>query len=227
MEKDPAEALAKAEQAIKLEPREAMFYALRGDALKKLGRTAEAEQEYGEAIKRNGDYYAYHLNRGLTRQRLGNAAGAQSDLERSNALLPTAAAHLVLGTLARSANNPAKAIEHFKLAANSESDVGKRAGLELTRLDLPRNPGSYVQVEPVADGNGNLGLRVTNRSSLALRNLRVVGAVPQGGFSREYSISGSLQPGQSVLVAMGVRLPDLNASLAQVRAQIRSAEIAE
>ena len=227
LEKDPAEALAKAEQAIKLEPREAMFYALRGDALKKLGRTAEAEQEYGEAIKRNGDYYAYHLNRGLTRQRLGNAAGAQSDLERSNALLPTAAAHLVLGTLARSANNPAKAIEHFKLAANSESDVGKRAGLELTRLDLPRNPGSYVQVEPVADGNGNLGLRVTNRSSLALRNLRVVGAVPQGGFSREYSISGSLQPGQSVLVAMGVRLPDLNASLAQVRGQIRSAEIAE
>ena len=227
LEKDPAQALAKAEQAIKLEPREAMFYALRGDALKKLGRTAEAEQEYGEAIKRNGDYYAYHLNRGLTRQRLGNAAGAQSDLERSNALLPTAAAHLVLGTLARSANNPAKAIEHFKLAAGSDSDVGKRAGLELTRLDLPRNPGSYVQVEPVADGNGNLGLRVTNRSSVALRNLRVVGAVPQSGFSREYSLPGSLQPGQSVLVAMGVRLPDVNASLGQVRGQIRGAEIAE
>jgi predicted Zn-dependent protease len=227
LEKEPAQALAKAEQAIKLEPREAMFYALRGDALKKLGRTAEAEQEYGEAIKRNGDYYAYHLNRGLTRQRLGNAAGAQSDLERSNALLPTAAAHLVLGTLARSANNPAKAIEHFKLAAGSDSDVGKRAGLELTRLDLPRNPGSYVQVEPVADGNGNLGLRVTNRSSVALRNLRVVGAVPQSGFSREYSLPGSLQPGQSVLVAMGVRLPDVNASLGQVRGQIRGAEIAE
>jgi len=227
LEKDPAHALAQAERAIKLEPREAMFYALRGDALKKLGRAAEAEQEYSEAIRRNGEYYAYFLNRGLTRSRLGNSAGAQSDLERSNALLPTAAAHYVLGNLAQGANNRAKAIEHFKLAASSDSDVGKRAGASLARLDLPRNPGSYVQVEPVVDGNGNLGLRVTNRSPIPLRNLRVVGAVPQSGFSREYPLSGNLQPGQSVVVAMGVRLADLNASLNQVKAQIRGAEIAD
>ena len=227
LEKNPAQALVQAERAVRLEPREAMFYALRGDALKKLGRAAEAEHEYGEAIQRNGEHYAYFLNRGLTRSRLGNGAGAQSDLERSNALLPTAAAHFVLGTLARSANNPAQAIEHFKLAASSSSDVGKRAGAELARLDLPRNPGSYVQVEPVTDGNGNMGLRVTNRSSLVLRNLRVIGAVPQSGFSREYSVAGSLQPGQSILVAMGVRLADLNASLGQARGQIRSAELAE
>ncbi|MDK9712661.1 MAG: M48 family metalloprotease [Sulfuritalea sp.] len=227
LEKDPAHALVQAERAIKLEPREAMFYALRGDALKKLGRAAEAEQDYGEAIKRNGEYYAYYLNRGLTRSRLGNAAGAQSDLERSNALLPTAAAHYVLGTIAQNANNRPKAIEHFKLAASSESDVGKRAGSELTRLDLPRNPGNYIQVEPVADGNGNLGLRVTNRSAVAVHKLRVVGAVPQGGFSREYWVPGSLQPGQSAVVSMGLRLPDLNASLGQVRTQIRGAEPAD
>jgi predicted Zn-dependent protease len=227
LEKDPAQALAKAEQAIKLEPREAMFHALRGDALKKLGRAAEAEQDYSEAIKRNGEYYAYHLNRGLTRQRLGDNAGATIDLERSNALFPTAAAHFVLGNIAKGANNPAKAVEHFKLAATSESDVGKRAGSELVRLDLPRNPGNYVQVEPVADGNGNLGLRVSNRSSLVLRNLHVIGAVPQSGFSREYSVPGSLQPGQSAVVAMGVKLSALNVSLGQVRAQVRSAEITE
>jgi predicted Zn-dependent protease len=227
LEKDPAHALVQAERAIKLEPREAMFYALRGDALKKLGRAAEAEQEYGEAIKRNGDYYAYYLNRGLTRSRLGNAAGAQSDLERSNALLPTAAAHYVLGTIAQNANNRPKAVEHFKLAASSESDVGKRAGSELTRLDLPRNPGNYIQVEPVTDLNGNLGLRVTNRSAVPVRNLRVVGTVPQSGFSREYWVPGSLPPGRSTVVAMGVRLPDLNASLGQVRGQVRSAEPAE
>jgi predicted Zn-dependent protease len=227
LDKDPAHALAQADRAIKLEPREAMFHALRGDALKKLGRAAEAEHEYGEAIKRNGDYYAYFLSRGLTRSRLGNAAGAQSDLERSNALLPTAAAHYVLGTLAQNASNQAKAIEHFKLAAGSDSEVGKRAGFSLARLDLPRNPGNYVQVEPVADGNGNLGLRVTNRSPLALRNLRVVGAVPQSGFGREYSISGSLQPGQSTVVAMGVRLSDFSVGLNQVRGQVRGADPAE
>jgi len=227
LEKEPAKALKQAELAIKLEPREAMFHALRGDALRKLGRTAEAEHDYGEAIKRNDDYYAYYLNRGLTRSRLGNKAGAQSDLERANALLPTAAAHYVLGNLAQGANNPAKAIEHFRLAASSDSEVGKRAGASLARLDLPRNPGNYVQVAPVADGSGNLGLRVTNRSPVALRNLRIAGGVQNGSFYREYSLPGPLAPGQSVVVAMGARLADLNVGLNRVVGQVRGAEVVE
>ncbi|MDP2826657.1 MAG: M48 family metalloprotease [Sulfuritalea sp.] len=227
LEKQPAKALVQADQAIALEPREAMFHALRGDALKKLGRIADAEQEYGEAIKRNGEYYAHYLNRGLARQSLGNKTGAQSDLEHANKLLPTAAAHFVLGNLAQGANNPAKAIEHYKLAAGSDSDVGKRAGSALVRLDLPRNPGNYLQVEPVADGSGNLGLRVTNRSPVALRNLRVAGAVQQGGFYREYSLPGSLKPGQSTVVAMGAKLGDFKVGLNQVKGQIRGAEPVE
>jgi beta-barrel assembly-enhancing protease len=229
--KEPAQALAKADQAIKLEPREAMFHALRGDALKKLGRVPEAEREYSEAIRQNGEYYAHYLNRGLVRQRLGNNAGAQSDLQRSNALLPTAAAHYVLGNLAQDAGNPAGAVEHYKLAAGSDSDVGKRAGTELVRLDLPRNPGNYVQVEPVADGTGKLGLRVTNRSPVALHNVRVAGAVQKNPtsnhFHKEYALPGSLKPGQSTTVAMGVKLADFNVGLKQVRGQVRGAEVAE
>ncbi|MDK9703561.1 MAG: M48 family metalloprotease [Sulfuritalea sp.] len=227
LDKDPAQALAKADQAIRLEPREAMFHALRGDALRKLGRAAEAEHEYGEAIKRNDDYYAYYLNRGITRNHLGNKPGAQADLERANALLPTAAAHYMLGNLAQGANDRAKAIEHFRLAADSDSEVGKRAGASLARLDLPRNPGNYVQVVPVADNSGNLGLRVTNRSPVALRNLRVAGGVQNGSFYREYSLSGTLAPGQSVVVAMGARLAELNVGLNRVAGQVRAAEVAE
>ena len=226
LEKDPARALTQAERAIALEPREAMFYALRGDALKKLGRTAEAEHEYGEAIKRNNDYYAFYLNRGLTRQRLGNQIGAQSDLERSNELLPTAAAHFVLGRLAQG-SNPDKAIEHFRVAAGSDSDVGRRAGESLVRLDLPRNPGNYVEVQPVADASGNLGLRVTNRSPVALRNLRVAGVVQPLNFQREYFVPGILAPGQSTVVAMGARLPDFSAAPNRVRALVRAADPAE
>ena len=226
LDKEPAQALAKAEQAIRQEPREAMFHALRGDALKKLGRNADAEQDYSEAIRLNGEYYANHLNRGLLRQRLGNAAGAKADLERANALLPTAAAHYVLGNLAQVGNNPARAIEHYRLAAGSDSEVGKRAGSALVRLDLPRNPGSYVQVEPVADAAGNMGLRVTNRSPVALRNLRVVGAVPAAGFAREYGLSG-LKPGQVAVVSMGTRLADFKVGINQVRGQARGAEVTE
>lgn len=223
--KEPAQALARADQAIRLEPREAMFHALRGDALKKLGRMPEAEQEYSEAIRQNGEYFAHHLNRGLVRQRLGNHAGARVDLEQANRLLPTAAAHYVLGNLAQDAGNPTGAMEHYKLAAGSDSEVGKRAGAALARLDLPRNPGNYVEVEPVADGKGNLGLRVTNRGPVTLRNLRVAAVVQK--FNREYALSGSLKPGQSTTVAMGVRLSDFNVGLKQVRGQARSAEAAE
>ncbi|MDZ4252496.1 MAG: M48 family metalloprotease [Sulfuritalea sp.] len=227
LEKQPAQALAQADQALKLEPREAMFHALRGDALHKLGRDAEAEREYDAAIKRNDAYYAYYLNRGLVRQRLGNKSGAQSDLERSTALLPTAAAHYELGKLAQGTGNPAKAIGHYKLAAGAQSDLGRRAGAALLRLDLPRNPGNYLQVDAVADGQGNLGLRVTNRSPLPVARLRVTGAVPAAGFQREYALPGTLKPGQSTVVAMGVRLADFNVALNQVRGQVRGADPVE
>ncbi len=231
LEKDPAQALAKADQAIRLEPREAMFHALRGDALKKLGRVVEAEQEFGQAIRLNGEYYAYYLDRGLVRQRLGNRPGAQSDLERSNALLPTAAAHYVLGNLAQDAGNPSRAVDHYKLAAGSDSEIGKRAGVALVRLELPGNADDYVQVEPVADSKGNLGLRVTNLSPLALRNVRVTGTVQKSSsanhFKKDYVLSGSLKAGQSTTVAMGVKLADFNVGIKQVRGQVRGAEAAE
>jgi hypothetical protein len=117
LEKEPEKALAKADEALRLEPREGLFHALRGDALKRLGRVAEAEREYDEAIKRQR-----RVLRPLPESRpgapaTGQPAGAQADLERANTLLPTAAAHYVLGNLAQGANNPGKAIEHYRQAA--------------------------------------------------------------------------------------------------------------
>lgn len=223
--KEPGKALAKADEALRAEPREALFHGLRGDALKRLGRVAEAEKEYDEAIKRNGEYFAHYLNRGQARQQLGNKAGAQSDLERANTLLPTAAAHFVLGNLAQGASHPAKAIEHYKLAAGSDSDVGRRAGSALVRLDLPRNPAAYVQVGPVADKAGNLALRVTNRSPASLHKLRVAVVAP--GFAREYAPSATLTPGQSLLVPTGVKLGELGSAASRLRGELRGAEVAE
>ena len=225
LEKEPRKAIEKADEALAIEPREAMFHALRGDALKRLGRVAEAEKEYDEAIRRNGEFYGHFLGRGLARQQLGNRAGAQSDLEQANRLLPTAAAHYVLGGLAQGANNPARAIEHYRQAAASDSEVGRRAGASLVRLDLPRNPGSYVLVEPVADKAGNLALRITNRSPAALHKLRVAAVAP--GFAREYAPAGTLKPGQSVLVGMNLRAGELGEAANRLRGQVRGAEVAE
>lgn len=225
LEKEPDKALARADEALKHEAREGLFHALRGDALKRLGRVAEAEREYDVAIKANGEYFAHYLNRGLARQQLGNRAGAQADLERANGLLPTAAAHFVLGNLAQGASNPGKAIEHYRLAAGSDSEVGRRAGASLVRLDLPRNPAAYVQVEPVADKAGNLALRISNRGPAVLRNLRVAALAP--GFAHDYATAAVLKPGQSVLVDMNLRLAELGAAANSLRGQLRAAEVAD
>jgi len=80
---------------------------------------------------------------------------------------------------------------------------------------------------PVADAGGNLGLRVTNRSPIALRKLRVAGAVQGSNFVREYSLPGTLAPGRSAVVAMGARLADFNVGLNRVVGQVRGAEPAE
>jgi hypothetical protein len=51
--------------------------------------------------------------------------------------------------------------------------------------------------------------------------------VPATGFSREYVLAAGLKPGQSAVVAMGVRLADFKVGLNQVRGQARGAEAAE
>lgn len=221
--KEPQKALDKAEEAIALEPREGLFHALRGDALKRLGRGAESEKSYDEAIRLNGDYFAHYLGRGQVRQGLGNRAGARADFEQANRLLPTANAHYALGGLAQAGNDPARAIEHFRLAAASDSDVGRQAGSALVRLDLPRNPAAYVRVEPAAE-NGSFVVRVANRSPAALRNLRVSAAVPASGYYREFVVSG-LRPGQATVILTGFRISATGSGGLQAR--IRAAEVDE
>jgi predicted Zn-dependent protease len=225
LDKEPQKALEKADEALAIEPREALFHALKGDALKKLGRAAEAEREYDEALKRNGEYFAHYLGRGQLRDGRGDRAGARADFEQANRLLPTAVAHYGLGRIAQAANDSERAMAHYREAAGSDSEIGRRAGAALVRLDLPRNPSGWVRVEPQVDGSGNFVLRVTNRAPIALRNLRLVGAVAGAGFQREFNLAG-LRPGQGTVVGTGYRLPENRTGL-QLRAQVRSAEAAE
>jgi len=225
LDKEPQKALEKADEALAIEPREALFHALKGDALKKLGRAAEAEREYDEAVRLNGEYFAHFLGRGQLRDGRGDRAGARADFEQANRLLPTAVAHYGLGRIAQAANDTEGAMGHYRAAAGSDSDVGRRAGAALVRTDLPRNPAGWVRVEPQVDGGGNFVLRVTNRAPIALRNLRVVGAVSGAGFQREFNLPG-LRAGQSSVIGTGYRLPENRTGL-QLRAQVRGAEAAE
>lgn len=86
---DTAAAAALADKAIAIESREALFHSLKGDIQVKRGNHQAALAAYDETIRRDSGYYRNYLVRGLLREKLGDRAGARSDLERSMRLLPT------------------------------------------------------------------------------------------------------------------------------------------
>ena len=128
------EALAKAETAIGLENREAIFHALKGDALASKDDYRDAERAYTAALQRDSGWFYQHLRRGMVRERMGNLNGARQDLEASIERLPTAQGHFYLGNVERAAGNRDRAIENYRIAARSEGEVGQRARQALTEM---------------------------------------------------------------------------------------------
>lgn len=165
LSKEPEKAIGLANAAIKIEPREALFYGLRGDAQAKLGRHAEAEADYNEAIKRNPDFYEFYLGRGKERRRRGDVEAAMADFAKANTLLPTAQAHYALGQMRLDRNEKAQAVAHFEAASGAESEDGKRAGFALAKLTLPSNPERFLSTEIERRGS-QLILVVSNKSSV-------------------------------------------------------------
>lgn len=126
-EGDVDTALAKADRAIEIEPGEGLFYSLRGDALAERSDFRQAEQSYSQALQRNPGWFYHHLKRGMTRAELGRNAQARTDLQASIERMPTAPGYYYLGVVERESGNRAAAIEHFRVAAQSETPTGQRA----------------------------------------------------------------------------------------------------
>lgn len=88
-EKRYAEAAAKYDEAIAMEPDQAPFHSSKGRALLLLGRDAAAEPELRRAIRLDDDYFEPHLLLGVLLHRAGDHRSAIAELLRSMDLLPT------------------------------------------------------------------------------------------------------------------------------------------
>ena len=88
VEGNVGEALRLANQAIAIEPREARFHELRGDARLAEDRYEEAVTNYNRAIERDESYFRPYLLRGVARDKLGDRADARADIESSYRLYP-------------------------------------------------------------------------------------------------------------------------------------------
>jgi len=133
---DMDEALAKADEALAIESGEALFHALRGDALATREDYAAAERAFSEALERDSSWFYHYLRRGMVRAQSKQWSGARSDLRISLDMLPTADAHLHLGNVERATGNRQQAIEYYQNAARSNTPAGKRARQNLVDMGV-------------------------------------------------------------------------------------------
>lgn len=226
----PEKALAEAARAIRGEPREGLFYGLRGDALRQQGQSRQAVAAFDQALARDPGYFHFYLQRGLARQDLGESAAARADLEKSVALLPTAPAYNALGELALDRGDRDRARDYFGQAADSDSPAGKQAYASLVRLDLPAHPDQYLKVDLGLDRNGYLVARLSNPTPLPVAGVRLtVGYTDPGGQVRRAELrhAGPLSAGAGVALATGLG-PIANArKLRDLAVRIDAARVAE
>ncbi|MGB5324110.1 MAG: M48 family metalloprotease [Pseudomonadales bacterium] len=98
--KDYQGAMALADRAIAIEPRESRFYELRGIALSRMNRVQDALTAYNRSISLDPNYFSPILRRGLLKHQLNSYSEAERDLKASLKLAPTEIAFVKLGQIA-------------------------------------------------------------------------------------------------------------------------------
>jgi len=77
------------DEAIRLDPQNALAYFNRGNAYGAAGQYQQAIQDFDEAIRLNPKYAEAYYSRGLTYQKLGNYERANQDIDKAIDLDPS------------------------------------------------------------------------------------------------------------------------------------------
>jgi predicted Zn-dependent protease len=208
-DKKADEALVLANKALDLFPAEAHFHALRGDVRLVNKQYSMATTNFDRAINRRGDFFYYHLQRGMAKNELGQTDGAVIDLERSLVLFPTAPAHFTLGKIKQDRGAVDEAMKHYKAVAQSGGAYGDAAKMELVRLELPTNPSAYIASACGDDGSGRLGVSVRNDTPLPVSGVEVsFRYVDAGGIERQQSgsVGAQIAAGKIASVKTGLAI---------------------
>ena len=216
--------------AMKIEPRESLFHALQGDIHMAGDYRRKAMNSYDRAVTANSGLFYGWMRRGQTRYELDDKSGAREDLEHSLTLLPTAQAHYTLGKLDMEENRRVSAMDHFRVAAQSGSELGVAAEREILLLDLPERAASYVEIRPAANNSGELYVQVGNRTRSPLGNIEYRYAwIDDSGRTQQGSgaFSGVIEGGKWAQTPLRVRInspADLNQ---RVRVEVTGATLVE
>ncbi|SFR37681.1 Putative Zn-dependent protease, contains TPR repeats [Marinobacter gudaonensis] len=131
---DMAAALEKINEAIRILPREAMFYALRGRILEEQKQPQKAAEDFEKAVSLYPEMFKYRLYNGLNALRMNNLEKARENLVRANEVVPTSIAFLRLGDVAVKQNKRNEAVAYYSKAAEAGGDVAEEAKRKLAAL---------------------------------------------------------------------------------------------
>ncbi|MGD2167000.1 MAG: M48 family metalloprotease [Gammaproteobacteria bacterium] len=168
-----AEARNLARMALNALPEEAEFHALLADVDYREQRYSQAARGYQAARERNEAYFYYPLRLGFAMHELGELSAAQTQLEASLALLPTADAHYGLGRISEARGDRQNALAHYRAAAESSGAAGRAARDAVVRIDLPQNPTAYLQLASGLDSSGQLIFELSNPTNLEVADVVV------------------------------------------------------
>lgn len=226
---DQSEALKLANQALRIEPKEALFYGLLGDSRFKQEQYKKALQNYNSALNLNDRFFYFYMRRGQTRQKLGDRQGATQDLETSMKLLPTAQASNALGNLSLAKGDRNNAKRYFSAAASPDNEVGRDAYASLVKIDLSENPGAYLKLKWGIDSQRMMVVEVSNPTPLAVKQLHIRVSYPaQTGQRRSVNkvIQQRIRPEETKRFNLGIGPFDSRISNRDLSAKLVRASIA-
>jgi predicted Zn-dependent protease len=182
-----AEALSLISQAIEIEPKEALFSAIKGDALKQQGNYEAALKADLRATELNPKQFSYFLKRAQSYAALGQSQYAIDDFEYSMRLLPTSIAALGLGELYQQQSQPDQAIKYLTQAASAQGKIGESAQVKLALLEIHKTPEKYLKAKHFQDPKGPLLVKIENHSPLNIASVQLLSQVydAQGKFLRK------------------------------------------
>jgi len=218
------EASSLLKKAIRLEPREALFHSAMGDISSETNNHSAAIKHYNKAISLNKQFYYPFLKRGQASFMSKRYASAEKDLNQSLAMLPTGAAHNLLGNISSTKNNRAGAMKHYKEAIRYGGEDAKAAYSKLLKIDLGSNPGEYIQAAAGLTAKGTLGIKLSNPTPENIQGIVYSITSRSNGKSQRGSFNGVLPGGKSTVVDTGLSIA--KSELSDVAVQVTKARLA-
>ncbi|WP_084005389.1 M48 family metalloprotease [Gilvimarinus polysaccharolyticus] len=133
-----AEAKQLTDRALAKQPKENLFWELKGRIAANEKDFAGSEQAFSKSIAANPEYFRPYIYRALAYRQLDKPDASASDLDKSMQLLPTQIASFYLGEYALQKGDKQKAVAYFQQAVQGGGEIGQAAQAQLQKLQQPQ-----------------------------------------------------------------------------------------